>query len=1002
MNFKKASRTGEVKEEIAFFAGVKPTVGALTRTLSAQVAFSSHKLLQAVEGGNIDDIRAVLANTERDLRRSSLLTASYEPGHKLRTPLMCAVRTGDFAIFKTILHAFDGLFSSQSSRTSEMKNQLSQRDNDGLGVAAHAARAGHAVTMTTILQEISNSRALAALFARDHQQMTVVMHAAAAGNAATFQEVVRAIQSALSAAEMADHMTLTSGDDQNLLMIAAASSDTMTFMACVEALRLAMTPHEFSTLIKARDAEGMTLLMHAAHPAFFTSKARKLFPQDNDNSLGSHGGGAPVSRAETARFDDTRSEPGHRSPSSASGVSSGSGSRGHGETHEDAWSRHSLQKIAFKETKAAIPTGNGVDLRVLVLKAAVALIRQHLWKEQVREVLKARDSWGRTLVSHGILSGNPHVFEVTMSALRKDLLDEDVQDLVEGVEQNDRENLLEVAKQVGGSRMATCVRSQFLLLKRDVDLHAKDSTVEAKIQAFIPGKLIVIFQLLLPEVGNRREARLGLLLIISALAPILAWASALVTRQRSSANEFVAGRSLFSYCLAAPAMFVWGTGTSSIFSSDVNPEDSNDPEGFGWDESRSSVVLAVGVIVIPALDVFVNSKFVGQWNDKISFSRWRFSRQAELQWKRFRAQANQKNIYDAEQPPAIALAQEKLRGERRRYSAQALKTPDYDPYQRRSVVDPLSKKVAWGDVNPSMAEALGRRKVREMKVIRKKAFVLSEDNTSDGGQPSRETEEDASKATADDVDVETGMQPIAMSIAGRSAPDTVLDVVDYEKDATEATRGKGVDVEDIQPIDQSEDSDANRPSRDAEAGASRADPEAVDKEAAFQPIAMSVVGDLWEPLAAELQAGNTYQSHDGSVRLEVQGSPGPGPVELHHSAQVLRSDGVDYLVETTVHCPSGAEFDEPLLLDFLLDDPDIIHAKTTLRTILEDYHILFKKHYHAEWQLMGQADMRLMGDGGAMYLRAHISHFSLFTLGKKINDQNGFVRGRCKDKTKVA
>lgn len=61
----------------------------------------------------------------------------------------------------------------------------------------------------------------------------------------------------------------------------------------------------------------------------------------------------------------------------------------------------------------------------------------------------------------------------------------------------------------------------------------------------------------------------------------------------------------------------WGTGTSNIFSNDMDMEDSNDPEGFGWEESRSAVVLAVGAIVIPAIDGFVNSNRVEQWNDKV-------------------------------------------------------------------------------------------------------------------------------------------------------------------------------------------------------------------------------------------------------------------------------------------------------------------------------------------------------------------------------------------------
>lgn len=41
-------------------------------------------------------------------------------------------------------------------------------------------------------------------------------------------------------------------------------------------------------------------------------------------------------------------------------------------------------------------------------------------------MLMAKDSWGRTLVSHGILSTSPQVFEVSMAALRADVLDEEV------------------------------------------------------------------------------------------------------------------------------------------------------------------------------------------------------------------------------------------------------------------------------------------------------------------------------------------------------------------------------------------------------------------------------------------------------------------------------------------------------------------------------------------------------------------------------------------------
>lgn len=52
-------------------------------------------------------------------------------------------------------------------------------------------------------------------------------------------------------------------------------------------------------------------------------------------------------------------------------------------------------------------------------------------------------------------------------------------------------------------------------------------------------------------------------------------------------------------------MFVWGVGTSNIFE-----------DGWNWPESRSAAVLAVGTIVIPAVDGFVNSQRMEQWNDK--------------------------------------------------------------------------------------------------------------------------------------------------------------------------------------------------------------------------------------------------------------------------------------------------------------------------------------------------------------------------------------------------
>lgn len=62
----------------------KGVVGALARTMSAQVAYSSHELLTALEGGNIDEVRSVLANTEKGLKRyRQKHTVIYRERHRL-------------------------------------------------------------------------------------------------------------------------------------------------------------------------------------------------------------------------------------------------------------------------------------------------------------------------------------------------------------------------------------------------------------------------------------------------------------------------------------------------------------------------------------------------------------------------------------------------------------------------------------------------------------------------------------------------------------------------------------------------------------------------------------------------------------------------------------------------------------------------------------------------------------------------------------------------------
>lgn len=58
--------------------------------------------------------------------------------------------------------------------------------------------------------------------------------------------------------------------------------------------------------------------------------------------------------------------------------------------------------------------------------------------------------------------------------------------------------------------------------------------------------------------------------------------------------------------LAAPALFFWGVGTSSIGEYSLN-----------WDDTASATALAVATIIIPAIDAFCNSQRFEQWNDKV-------------------------------------------------------------------------------------------------------------------------------------------------------------------------------------------------------------------------------------------------------------------------------------------------------------------------------------------------------------------------------------------------
>lgn len=45
---------------------------------------------------------------------------------------------------------------------------------------------------------------------------------------------------------------------------------------------------------------------------------------------------------------------------------------------------------------------------------------------QVREQLKATDSWGRSIFGHAVLTGRPKVFDAVFFAAREHILDDEV------------------------------------------------------------------------------------------------------------------------------------------------------------------------------------------------------------------------------------------------------------------------------------------------------------------------------------------------------------------------------------------------------------------------------------------------------------------------------------------------------------------------------------------------------------------------------------------------
>lgn len=79
----------------------------LTRKRSELECASSFALLHAIEQGEVQAVRSVLANPMQwgGGLTAALLVPSVDLAHGNRTPLMAAAATGDYAIYTTVSHA---------------------------------------------------------------------------------------------------------------------------------------------------------------------------------------------------------------------------------------------------------------------------------------------------------------------------------------------------------------------------------------------------------------------------------------------------------------------------------------------------------------------------------------------------------------------------------------------------------------------------------------------------------------------------------------------------------------------------------------------------------------------------------------------------------------------------------------------------------------------------------------------------------------------------------
>lgn len=85
----------------------------LERQFSVEEAEASSELLTCIEDGDTEELHLLLSKLPEGIT-SVLNTPSLLVKHKLRTPLMAAVATGDFPRFTAVQHAFDRQFPNKA------------------------------------------------------------------------------------------------------------------------------------------------------------------------------------------------------------------------------------------------------------------------------------------------------------------------------------------------------------------------------------------------------------------------------------------------------------------------------------------------------------------------------------------------------------------------------------------------------------------------------------------------------------------------------------------------------------------------------------------------------------------------------------------------------------------------------------------------------------------------------------------------------------------------